>query len=165
MVVAKTIKLDKEKETIIDDEDYESLIQYDWRYDNVGTSNEYARRRGFPGEGKSGGIFMHRLIMKANKGDLVDHINGDGLDNRKNNLRLSTKSTNGMNRGKQQNNKSGYKGVSWCKKGKKWTARIKSKEIGKYLFLGYFESKEAAASAYNEAAKKYHKEFAFINKI
>ena len=89
---------------------------------------------------------------------VVDHINGNGLDNRRSNLRVCTRSENGMNRGKNKNNKSGYKGVAWHEKAKLWRATLGLK--GKIIHLGDFADKSEAYRAYVEACKKYHKEFA-----
>lgn len=98
------------------------------------------------------------LGRKLAKGEFPDHINGNGLDNRRENLRLATRSQNSINRGKQSNNKSGYKGVSWNKRDKRWTAQI---TINKHIInLGGFDTPEQAYEAYKEAAKQYHGTFA-----
>jgi hypothetical protein len=93
----------------------------------------------------------------------VDHINGDGLDNQRCNLRLATHSENLRNRGYTKKNTSRYKGVTWYKPYKKWRAQIKTDH--KMKNLGYFDIPEEAAEAYNEAAKKYHGSFAWLNKL
>jgi hypothetical protein len=91
----------------------------------------------------------------------LDHINGDIRDNRVENLRWASKSENGMNRSKQKNNASGYKGVYWNRGSNKWRAYIK--RDGKDHHLGYFKTAEEAAEAYNKAAIELHGEFARIN--
>jgi hypothetical protein len=101
--------------------------------------------------------------MKTPKDMDTDHINGDGLDNRRDNLRVCNCAQNQRNRGKQNNNQSGLKGVSWHKKGKKWITQLKLNK--KNIYLGLFKNKERAAVAYNEAATKYHGEFARLNEI
>lgn len=107
---------------------------------------------------------MHRLIMRAKKGQILDHINGDRFDNRKENLRFCTNSQNLANRSKTSLNKSGYKGVTFIPgRLRPWRAVITYK--GKYTNLGYFETKEQAALAYNKAAVKYFGEFARYNQI
>lgn len=106
-------------------------------------------------------IFMHRLIMERmtqqpiEPGLLVDHINGDPLDNRRANLRLATPAENAQNRKLHTNNTSGYKGVS--KIGTRWQARISA--YGRRIHLGYHDTPEAAYSAYCEAARAYHGQF------
>ncbi len=93
----------------------------------------------------------------------VDHKNGNKLDNRKENLRLSTHSQNGCNRGKQVNNSSGLKGVTWNKERLAWHAQIGVR--GKRIHLGYFSNPGLAAMAYNHAAIKHHGEFAKLNEV
>ena len=93
----------------------------------------------------------------------IDHRNEIRSDNWIDNLRECSKAQNGMNRGPQKNNKSGFKGVSWHKPYSKWVARIRYND--KYSNLGYFEDKVDAAKAYNEAVKKHFPEFGYLNKI
>lgn len=106
---------------------------------------------------------MHRLILSLKSGEICDHINGDKLDNRKKNLRVCTSSQNLANRGSQKNSRSGIKGVTFYVRTGKWAANIAFNR--KQTFLGYFLSKEEAASAYNQAAIEHHGEFARLNKI
>lgn len=105
--------------------------------------------------------------MRAGPREIIDHINGDGLDNRKQNLRICTKSENACNRGIDRDNTSGYKGVCYIsnktKRVKRWIAQIAINK--KHICIGYFHTKEEAAIAYNEAATKYHGEFAKLNII
>ena len=105
--------------------------------------------------GKVGTIYMHRLISDAQRGMEVDHINMDGLDNRRENLRICTPSQNRCNIGLTKANTSGVKGVDRHKG--KWRARIQVK--GKKIELGSFDSIEDAASAYMAAAGEVHGEF------
>lgn len=90
--------------------------------------------------------------------DLIDHIDGDKANNRIENLRESTKVTNGYNRGSQKNSSHGFKGVTFNKNNQKYMARISVNK--KPIYLGYFDSYEKAHLAYCEASKKYHGEFA-----
>lgn len=106
-------------------------------------------------------ILLHRLIMKAPRDKQVDHINGNGLDNRKVNLRLCTRSQNAANTNKYVRNKSGYKGVSWDKSKNKWKAQITKNK--KTITLLRSDDPIKAANAYDTAALKYHKEFAVLN--
>lgn len=108
-------------------------------------------------------VRLHRAIMNAPVFYLVDHINGDGLDNRKFNLRLATESQNLAKSKLLSTNTSGYRGVYFNSGVKKWHAQIKFE--GKRINLGLHTNKEDAALAYNEAARKYFKEFAFQNVI
>lgn len=111
-------------------------------------------------------ILCHRIAWAWYYGywpdRFIDHINGDGFDNRICNLRLATRAQNGRNRGRNSNNTSGYKGVSWDSKDKKWRAKIQVN--GKQCYLGNFSSAEEARDAYAEAAKKAHGEFYFADK-
>jgi hypothetical protein len=107
--------------------------------------------------------YMHRLIFNPSKKESIDHINGNKLDNRKINLRICIAKENGKNLNLKRTNKSGYKGVSWDKEKNKWLSKITSDL--KQIFLGYFDSKDEAAKAYNQAANKYHKKFAKLNEV
>lgn len=155
--MAKTIKLTQDKEVIVDAEDYEKFNVFKWYY-SVGYANRDTRT-------KDGGrvISMHRELMNAGDNEMVDHINGNTLDNRKENLRFCTKSTNAMNRGIPSNNKTGYKGVHYYKAYKNYQAYISCNK--KRINLGYFKTAEEAAIAYNNAALLYHGEFAKLNVI
>ncbi len=137
---------------MVDDSDFELLSQQNWQLGADG----YPRSHG---EVK----LMSRFIMNAPRHLEVDHIDGNPLNNQRANLRLATSSQNKCNRGARKDCKSGYKGVSWHSQRNKWTARIKAGT--KYLHLGLFEDIKDAVSAYNNAAQKYHGEFAFINKL
>ena len=108
-------------------------------------------------------VKMHRILMNPPEKMTVDHINGNGLDNRKENLRICTVSENKCNSGKTRANSSGYKGVTWHNPTKKWVVRLMVR--GEFIRMGSFIDKKEAALAYNKAAKKYHGEFANINKI
>lgn len=101
----KEIKLvNNNQVALVDDEDYEKVIGLTWYLQN----KKYACYII-----KNFAIFMHRLIMCAKEGQVVDHIDGNGLNNQKTNLRICTQVENGANRSKNKNNKSGYKGVSF----------------------------------------------------
>lgn len=106
----------------------------------------------------------HRVAWAIDRGAWpdsdIDHINGDRSDNRIVNLREATDTENGRNRGKNKNNRSGYKGVSKFKNEKRWGARIC--ENGNKHYLGSFHTPEAAYAAYCEAAKRLHGEFARV---
>lgn len=146
---------------LLDDEDYKKLSQWKWQLSNRG----YASRPQWlvPRKlNKQTTVYMHRMIMNFPISG-VDHINMNKLDNRKGNLRLATSYQSSLNRGKHKDNSSGFKGVSWGKRDKKWKAQITAD--GKYKWLGQYESKEEAAKVYNKAAKKYFGEFAYLNQL
>lgn len=155
----KYIPLTQGKFAIVDDEDYEELSKYKWHLSKL--SIFYARKTRKYESGKFSTISMHRYLLNAQKGMFVDHINGNGLDNRRSNIRICTQKENNRNMRIGKKNKSGYKGVSWATDAQKWRAFIYVE--GKNINLGRFSDKEAAAGAYNEAAKKYHGEFASLN--
>ncbi len=102
-------------------------------------------------------IRLHRLLMAAPMGHPVDHINGDGLDNRRANLRLATVQQNNHNRRRTAMNTSGFKGVHLNRQLNKWRAMIKVS--GKQSHLGYFDTPEDAAVAYAKASAKLHGEY------
>lgn len=111
-------------------------------------------------------IYLHRLIAGAGPDELVDHINGDPLDNRSCNLRIATKSQNGANRGadrRKLGTSSRHKGVSWRKARNCWGAYIHVD--GKTRYLGSFQSEDEAASAYNQAALQVWGSYARLNDL
>lgn len=142
----KIIPLTQGKSTIIDD-DYGYLSKYKWHY-----RHGYAMRRE---QGKF--LYMHRIIINTPSNMFTDHINGNTLDNRKDNLRICTKSENNRNRGMGRNNKSGLKGVTWHKYDKKWQAQITIDN--KNIYLGKFVDKFEAFEVYNNKAKELFGEY------
>jgi hypothetical protein len=106
---------------------------------------------------------MHRLIMKLSNGDgkMVDHINMNGLDNRKSNLRLTTFSLNAHHCKKLSSNTSGFRGIAWNNMRCAWQSTIRIN--GKRIFLGYCNNKLDAAVAYDMAAIKYRGDYATLN--
>jgi len=103
---------------------------------------------------------MHRHLLSAPSGVDVDHRNGDGLYNRRDNIRLATSSQNHCNRSISKANTSGFKGVSWDRQKGRWQARIKLR--GQQTWLGYFDTAEDAHKAYAAAATKLHGDFARV---
>jgi hypothetical protein len=157
----RRIPLTQGKYTIVDPEDFERLNKHKWHAVKSGNTF-YAIRCVGPAK-KTTYIRMHREIIRPPGHLVVDHINHNGLDNRKANIRPATRSQNNFNRLiiKRENSSSKYKGVAWKKDKKKWRARIHFN--GEYKFLGYFKEEIHAAKAYDKAAKKYQKEFAVLN--
>lgn len=158
----KLIPLTQGRAAIVDDTDYFALRVYSWCYKRCGTS-QYAAR-GTKNNGIQKTILMHRMILNAPDGIEVDHINGNGLDNRRCNLRLASSSQNHFNQRKQQRQTSSqYKGVYWHQRDKVWMSRIQA--FGSDHYIGSFSSEREAALAYNIAAIKYHGEYANLNII
>jgi len=157
--MTKIISLTRGKEAIVDDEDYDELNKYKWCTDctngiwyAVRAKGKYPRRKQ---------IKMHREIMNAPSDKCVDHINHDGLDNRRNNLRVCTHSENLRNCRMHKNNKSGLIGVSWDKINKKWVAHISKNN--KEIHIGNFDNKEDAGIAVDKKAKELFGEIVTIN--
>jgi len=144
---------------LIDDEDYEKIIKYNWYITKPNGKTFVYFSRMVSDISKRYNISLHRYIMGAQLYDknIIDHINGNTLDNRKCNLRICTSFGNNCNSRKQKNNKSGYKGVSYYKRNNKYVATIGYKN--KTLFLGYYDNPLDAHAAYCEASKKYHGEY------
>ena len=158
--MSKEIQLTQGKVSIVDDEDFERLSKHKWSAGNVrGKFHAVRSVRIFPYVNKR--ILMSREVVSAIQGEIVDHINGDTLNNTKANLRKCTNAENLQNRGKNKNNTSGYKGVIWSKFAKRWKAEIKVNY--KSIHLGYFDSAELAAKAYDHAARTHHGSFAKTN--
>ena len=151
-------------DVIIDDEDFERVSSMNWQLDCYRykkRNKAYFRAAYYKKEGNKTytSLWLHRFIMNQpswnNK--VIDHINGDTLDNRKENLRICEQLGNSQNRSINKNNLSGYKGVGFHKPTNKWKARIGVK--WQRICLGYFDTAEEAYKAYCEASKKYHGEF------
>ena len=155
------IPLTQGQVALIDDEDYELVSQYKWyAHWNPDTQSFYAVTKIRKPDGTRDMLRMHRLVMNAKKGEYVDHINHDTIDNQKENLRLCSCSENLYNQGCKSSNTSGYKGVNWHKRDKKWQALIRVS--GKRIHLGYFATKEEAYEAYCKAALELHGEFSKV---
>lgn len=152
----KKISLTQGKFALVDDEDFPILDKVSWYFNSHGYADRKPRKKS---------LSMHRFLMGDPKGMKIDHINGDGLDNRKANLRICTHQQNLYNSKLSKKNKSGYKGVSWDKVNKKWraTVHVTTGSTTKIVQIGRFSNAKLAAQAYDLAARKHYGEFARLN--
>lgn len=156
--MAKEITLTQGAVAIVDDDDYDRLMQYSWCLNAQG----YAVR-GYQQNGVKHQVRMHRAVIgDVCAGFEVDHINGNRLDNRRSNLRIATRAQNAANRSTTSHS-STYRGVRKAKGRKVWTARICVNQ--KYIHLGQYKTEIDAAKAYNDAAIKYFGDYARLNRI
>jgi len=152
-MVMKEIKLTKGQVALVDDEDFEWLNQWKWYASQSPCGIFYAVRT-------SKHLTMHRLIMNTPDNMEVDHIDHNGLNNQRSNLRNCTSRQNHMNRRKIKSGTSIYKGV-FANSTTRYVAYVRIE--GKIKKIGSFKTEEDAARAYDEAAKKYYGEFANLN--
>jgi hypothetical protein len=156
----KEIQLSRGRVAVVDDEDFKDLSRWNWCW--CPNRKGYAVRRLHLREGRGRGtVAMAREIMKAPKGMMVDHKNGNTLDNRRDNLRLATHHQNQMNTGLRITNTSGFKGVAWDKRGQAWRVMMNVKK--KMTYLGRYRSKRTAAMIYDLWADDIFGEFANTN--
>lgn len=162
----KEIKLTKGQIAFVDDEYFEYLNQWKW-FAVKSRDTYYANRRIKDSDGNIKAAIMHRIIMCAKNDTQVDHRDSNGLNNQKSNLRLCSNGQNQMNRGGWR--KSKYKGVtiknSYYKDRHYIYIRARINVGNKQFHLGNFKTEPEAAEAYNEAALKYHGDFARLNVI
>lgn len=149
------IELTRGYVAIADDEDADLLLPHKWTTLRVTDRHVYAFRKV-----AKRAVLMHRVITGAVKGQVVDHINGNTLDNRRNNLRLCTHAQNMTNRAGTRGSKSKFKGVTQSKR--RWVACIGGSRNSRQ-YLGIFATEEEAAAAYDIAAVLRYGEFACLN--
>lgn len=157
--MARQIPLTQNQVAIVDDDDYEWLSQWNWHAKNE-NGHWYAMRADYSGP-RQRTVRMHRAIMEAPRNKWVDHVNGDGLDNRRENLRICLPRQNCYNRSNTKRSASRFKGVTPGWKPGLWRAQIV--HDGELIYLGLFQSQRAAASAYDAAAKEHFGRFAKLN--
>lgn len=155
--IMKTINLNKGFVTLVDDEDYDFLNKFKWRVACYNHTNYARRTLWIKGENKSISLHMHRVIINPPKGMQVDHIDHNGLNNQKHNLRICSEQQN--HRNKKPLGK--YIGISWVKEYQKWRSYISIN--GKQIWLGAYSDAETAARVRDNASKKYFGEFAVLN--
>jgi hypothetical protein len=158
----KEIPLTRGMVALVDDEDYDLVSRFKWHATRSGR-NYYARHRYLVchRKGPNVQLWIHRLIIKARRWQVVDHINGDTLDNRRCNLRICTATQNTKNRKPSSNNTSGFKGVTFHKRMNRYQSYITADK--KLIHLGTFPDPISAARAYDAAARRLHGEFARLN--
>lgn len=149
------ITLSQGKRALVDSDDHKKLSSRKWW---LGPRGRYAVSQ----DGRRT-IYMHQEIMPTEKGMYVDHINGNNLDNRKQNLRICEHRMNRANSSLSKNNTTGYKGVHFDSRYGTWSARIGVNN--KKIHLGTFDNPKSAAIAYNNAARKYWGDFANLNSV
>lgn len=154
-----TIELTKGYKTTFDRKRHLADLKWYARLDCDG--RPYAVRAGTRIQGTRKVRYLHREIIDAKSEELVDHINGNTLDNRIENLRICTRAENQRNRGKQKNNTSGYKGVFWDKQRQRWLVQIRY--LGKSINLGRTDDLVEGAHIYDRKALELHGDFARLN--
>lgn len=152
----KFIELTRGCKAMVDDQDFDWINQYSWHC-IPGKRTAYASRC-YTRNGKRIHEGMHTTI---HGGDMIDHIDGDGLNNQRSNLRLCTDSLNGANR--RPNKGKRFKGITFMPSYKKWMARVQVQK--KRFTIGFFDSEFDAAKAYNESALKAFGEYARLNEV
>ena len=158
----RRIPLTQGKYAIVDPDDFERLSRHKWHLQRKKHTFYAVRRAKGRGRIKGKAVWMHRSILRPPEGLFVDHVNNNGLDNRKANLRQATAAQNARNRRKLAVGASSkFKGVSYIAGARKWCAQIRVN--GEYKYFGLFHDEIDAARAYDNAAKKHHKEFAVLN--
>jgi len=156
---SRTILLLHDHELVVDASDYDRVVAFRWTTQQGKCGTRYAYRFD-RSNGRKRKVYLHRWLLEAEPRSRVDHINGNGLDNRRANLRACSNTEN-MRNIRHGRGRSAYKGVAWSKRRNCWRAYIVV--ASKQLHLGYHADEAAAAAAYDDAAVKYFREFAKTN--
>jgi len=149
------IELTQRMIAIVDEDDAPWLINTAFWYATKCPPKNYSQSKS---RETNKNVYMHRLIASAPNGFLVDHVNGNGLDNRRSNLRICSPSQNSQNSRIRSDNRSGFKGVRWDKSKNKWRSQIRVRR--KLIHIGYFTTAEEAFEDLAAARIKLHGEFA-----
>ena len=161
---AMTIQLSRGLFATVNAEDFDRLSRHKWSALKSGSGPIYAARKITVSKNNRKVILMHRVIANAMQGQKVDHRNGNGLDNRRDNLRICTDQENMQGfKTARKNKTSQYRGVHFRVKSRRWIAQISVDKKVKHL--GCFPTEEEAAKAYDEAAARYFGEFAHLNDV
>jgi len=157
--MTKEIKLPCGRTAMVDDDDYRIVLIFcDGWYSQLNHGIRYAVGWNMINGKKKYAGLMHRIILNAQSGELIDHIDRDGLNNTRNNLRFATSSQNLGNSKKRKGTKSRYKGVCWAGDKNKWRVRFTN-----YYNVGHFSDEIEAAKAYDKHARLIYGEFARLN--
>jgi len=157
----KEIELTKGQVTLVDDDDYEKFGHLKW-HALKSRGNRFRAARSVCNKGKKRTLLLHREIIGAEPGDVVDHINRNPLDNRRSNLRIASHTKNLLNRPNQPNNKSGFKGVYWSSRDRLWMVDARA---GEARISRGFKTAADAARAYDDWVTVHHGEFACTNEM
>ena len=153
------IPLTQGKVAVIDAEDLSLIQGYSWHACFHG--HTWYAKAWEPGASPKRKVYMHRLIVGAREGTEVDHRDRNGLNNCRDNLRIVSRQQNCRNQ-KLKHGASAFKGVSFCRRDKRWVAQIRDAE-GRKRNLGRYDTEQEAASAYDAAALRFHGSFAYAN--
>lgn len=154
------IPLTNGRRALVDPDDHDRIIEHLWRAQRASGSTEHVPWYAMTTIDRKV-VSMHALVLGIEDGRLIDHASRNGLDNRRVNLREATHSQNAMNRKRQSNNTSGFKGVTWNKQTERWQVMIQVDR--KLERIGFFDTPEDAALAYDAAARIRFGEFARLN--
>lgn len=155
----KLIALTQGLSATVSDRDFAALVKHRWHAHRVKNTHYAARYEA----GQRNKVFMHRQILGAPSETLIDHRDGNGLNNQRRNIRFCTSKQNASSFRTKKNKKSRFRGVFWRPETGKWRARIWPADARTGIHLGYFEIEEDAARAYDKKAKELYGKFAQLN--
>jgi len=156
----KEIPLTRGYTALVDDADFPLVSQSRWQA-RPDRNTVYASRGVRDGSGKTKTLYMHVALLDAGDGLVVDHINGNGLDNRRKNLRIATRGQNVHHSFTTVKNKHGFRGISFIERYQRW--QVSMKTGGRNTYVGFYATAEEAARAYDAKALEVYGEFARLN--